>query len=100
MSLHELAIKGIARYLIDDRLTGEPIHMHISAVAPSERSHPPHQHPGYEAFYIFEGQGTVELDGETSVLRAGEAIVFDSTRMHGLVNTGDQPLRYLVVLRP
>jgi quercetin dioxygenase-like cupin family protein len=100
MPFHELVIKGIPRYLIDDRLTGEPIHMHISVVGPGERAHPPHQHPGYEALYIFEGQGTVEHDGEQTQLRAGEAIVFDPNQLHGLVNSGDQPMRYLVVLRP
>lgn len=100
MSFHELAIKGIPRYLIDERLTGEPIHMHISVVGPGERAHPPHQHPGYEALYMFEGEGTVEIGDERSVLRAGEAIVFDPTRLHGLVNSGDQPMRYMVVLRP
>jgi hypothetical protein len=26
--------------------------------------------------------------------------VFDPNQLHGLVNSGDQPMRYLVVLRP
>ena len=33
----ELQIKGIAPYLIDERLEGAPIHLHISEVAPGGR---------------------------------------------------------------
>jgi quercetin dioxygenase-like cupin family protein len=96
----ELQIKGIAPYLIDERLDGEPIHLHISEVAPGGRSHPPHQHGGYEAFYMLAGEATFEIDGETRLLRAGEAVVFDPQRLHGLANNSDAPIRYIVVLRP
>jgi quercetin dioxygenase-like cupin family protein len=96
----ELNIKGIPRYLIDERLEGEPIHMHISEVGPGGRSHPPHQHGGYEAFYILDGVATFEIDDERITLRAGETAVFDPQRMHGLLNEGEVPIRYIVVLRP
>jgi quercetin dioxygenase-like cupin family protein len=96
----ELNIKGIPRYLIDERLEGEPIHMHISEVGPGGRSHPPHQHGGYEAFYILDGVATFEIEDERITLRAGETAVFDPHRMHGLLNEGEVPIRYIVVLRP
>lgn len=96
----ELTIKGISPYFIDERLDGEPLHMHVSEVAPGGRSHPAHQHGGYEAFYILAGSATLEIDDERLALQAGEAAVFDPQRMHGLVNAGDTPLRYIVVLRP
>jgi quercetin dioxygenase-like cupin family protein len=98
--VHETSMKGIARYLMDERLDGEPIHLHVSEIGPGERSHPPHRHGGYEAFYVLAGAGTMELDDERLPLRAGEAAVFDPQRLHGLVNTGDAPMRYVVVLRP
>jgi quercetin dioxygenase-like cupin family protein len=96
----ELTIKGISRYMIDERLEGEPLHLHISQIGPGERSHPPHRHGGYEAFYILEGSGTLEIEDERLALRAGETAVFDPNRMHGLLNTGDTLMRYIVVLRP
>ncbi|MFO7170887.1 MAG: cupin domain-containing protein [Chloroflexota bacterium] len=98
--VRETSMKGIERYLMDERLDGEPLHLHLSAVAPGERSHPPHRHGGYEAFYMLEGEGTLELDDERIVLRAGDAAVFDPQRLHGLVNSGSAPMRYIVVLRP
>ena len=69
-------VKGIARCLLDEDLQGEPLHVHISEVGPGERSHPPHRHGGIEAFYMLEGEATLEIDGETFVLKANEACRF------------------------
>jgi quercetin dioxygenase-like cupin family protein len=97
---HERSMKGIPRYVMDERLEGEPLHLHLTEVAPGERAHPPHRHGGYEAFYMLAGEGTLELDDEHIALNAGEAAVFDPQRLHGLVNSGAAPMRYIVVLRP
>lgn len=98
MPFHPLPTKGIPGNLLEDGLPDEPIHLHISAVGPGQRSHPPHQHGGWEAFYLFEGEGTLEIEDERLVIRAGESIVFDPRRMHGLVNTGNSEMRYMVIL--
>jgi (S)-ureidoglycine aminohydrolase len=100
MPFRDLAVRGVARHQVDERLEGEPIHVHISQVGPGERSHPPHQHTGYEAIYMFEGEATLEVGDERATVRAGESIVFDPTRLHGLVNSGAVPMRYMVILRP
>jgi (S)-ureidoglycine aminohydrolase len=91
-------VKGIARCLLDADLQGEPLHMHISEVAPGERSHPPHRHGGLEAFYMLEGEATLEIDEEQFILRANDAAVFDPQKLHGLVNHSSAPMRYMVVL--
>ncbi len=98
MEFVEIQAKNIARTLLDADLDGEPLHLHISQVGPGERSHPPHQHGGLEAFYMLEGEGTLEIDGERYPLKANETIVFDPQKLHGLINTGDAPMRYMVVL--
>lgn len=90
--------RGLARYLLDTDLDGEPIHVHISEVGPGQRSHPPHQHGGYEAIHMIEGEGTIELAEERHILRANEAMVFDPRKLHGLFNHSDAPMKYLVVL--
>ena len=91
-------VKGIPQCFYDADLSGEPIHVHISEVEAGQRSHPPHRHGGYEAFYMLEGEGTLEIDGESIVLRANEAAVFDPQKLHGLVNHGSRPMRYMVIL--
>lgn len=91
-------VKGIARNLLDADLNGEPLHIHISEVGPGSRAHPPHKHGGLEAFYMIEGEGTFEIDGETFTLTTNESAVFDPQKLHGLANNGDVPMRYMVIL--
>jgi quercetin dioxygenase-like cupin family protein len=90
----------VARFLADEGLEGDALRVHISQIGPGERSHAPHRHPGVEAFYVFEGAGTLELDDERHSLRAGDVVMFDSGRLHGLLNSGDAPMRYMVIIRP
>ena len=98
MTFLEHQAKGLARLLTDMDLPPERLRIHISEVGPSERSHPPHQHAGVEAFYMLAGEGTLEIDAERQRIAAGEAIVFDPTKLHGLVNSGDVPMRYMVII--
>ena len=96
--LREHSVRGILHYLLDTDLGGEPLHLHVTEVGPGERAHPPHRHGGFEAFYILAGEGNLELDGEFHRLKANEAAVFDPQKLHGLVNSGSGPLKYVVVL--
>jgi uncharacterized cupin superfamily protein len=47
---------------------------------------------------MLEGEGVLEIDGETHPLRANEAVVFDPQKLHGLVNRSAAPMRYMVIL--
>jgi uncharacterized cupin superfamily protein len=98
MSFLEHQAKGLARLLTDVDLPPERLRIHISEVGPGERSHPPHKHAGVEAFYMLAGEGTLEIDAERQRIATGEAIVFDPTKLHGLVNSGDVPMRYIVII--
>ena len=98
MPLVEHQAKGIDRHLLDTGIQGEPLHMHISEMGPQSQSHPPHEHGGYEAFYMLEGEGVLEIEDETYILNAGESAVFDPRRLHCLRNDSDQPIRYLVIM--
>jgi quercetin dioxygenase-like cupin family protein len=98
MSFHEHQAKGLARLLADVDLPPERLRIHISEIGPGERSHPPHKHDGVEAFYMLAGEGTLEIEAEHQRIAIGEAIVFDPTKLHGLVNTGTIPMRYIVII--
>ena len=98
MSVQEHQAKGLARFFVDADLSDKRLTIHISEVGPGARSHPPHQHPGVEAFYMLEGQGTLEIAEERCLIRANESVVFDATKLHGLVNTGAAPMRYIVII--
>ena len=98
MSFLEQDIKGLARCLVDEDLPPERLHLHISEVGPGGRAHPPHQHDGVEAIYMLEGEGTLEIAGESQRVNASEATIFDPTKLHSLVNTGTVPMRYMVII--
>lgn len=90
--------KGLTRCSIDDALCGEPLHFHISEVAAGHASHAPHQHDGTEAIHLFAGEATLSIGDETLRLQAGESVIFDPRRLHGLVNSGPTPNRYMVII--
>lgn len=98
MSFTLHAKKGLARCSIDDALRGEPLHFHISEVAAGQVSHAPHQHEGTEAIYLLAGEATLTLGEETLRLQAGESVIFDPRRLHGLANSGPTPNRYMVII--
>lgn len=98
MNFIDHPVRGIAKNLLDADLNGEPLHLHITEVAAGQRSHPPHQHGGIEAFYMLEGEATLEIDGEEYTLRANEAATFDPQKLHGIVNRSEAAIRYMVVL--
>jgi transcriptional regulator with XRE-family HTH domain len=51
----------------------------------------PMSHEGEEIFFIVDGELTLELDGETMILQAGDTAHFPSTRTHTTWNHTDRP---------
>ena len=98
MNFTSLQKKGIAQFLVAEGIDPQKVSLHISEIEPGTRSHPPHTHAGIEAFYVFEGNGAVQMEGETQPIAANEAILIDPSRLHGLVNIGTTKLRYLVII--
>ncbi|MCR9137344.1 MAG: cupin domain-containing protein [Alphaproteobacteria bacterium] len=63
---------------------------------PGYRSEPI-QHEGEELFFVLSGAITVEVEGEATVMGAGDSIHFASTRRHSSWNHTDQPTSILHV---
>lgn len=55
----------------------------------------PIAHEGFEYGFILEGQLTVEVDGNSHQLAAGDLIAYDSRRQHKIWNHGTQKVRTL-----
>lgn len=49
----------------------------------------PMAHEGEEIFFILEGALTIEVDGERTILEAGDSVHFPSTRTHDVWNHTD-----------
>jgi mannose-6-phosphate isomerase-like protein (cupin superfamily) len=53
-----------------------------------------------EVYFILEGEGDMELDGEAARVTAGDAIPIAPGAWHTLRNTEDRPLRLLCTCAP
>lgn len=73
---------------------GSQLHSVIVHEPPGHRGEPI-SHRGEEMFYILQGEITVEIEGEVEILRAGDSIHFDSTRVHSTWNHGTGPASIL-----
>ena len=57
-----------------------------------------HGHEGdEEVYYIVEGTGLMMVDGEERPVGPGDAVLTKSGSRHSLRNTGDTPLKVLVI---
>jgi mannose-6-phosphate isomerase-like protein (cupin superfamily) len=60
-----------------------------------------HFHPrAEEIYYITHGVGRIRIDGETSEVKAGDAIAIPPGKRHKLWNTGAETLRLLCCCAP
>jgi mannose-6-phosphate isomerase-like protein (cupin superfamily) len=91
--------KGLAGCFVDPVVDPDRLSLHISQIEPGTRAHPPHIHAGVEAFYVLEGSGTLEIEDQPRVtLSANQVVIVEPGKLHGFVNTGSVPLRYMVIL--
>jgi mannose-6-phosphate isomerase-like protein (cupin superfamily) len=93
----EIHPQGLDRCWLETSLDPAPLHLHITELPPGSRPHPPHSHGGIEAFYLLEGNGAIETEDGRIPLEANQAVILDSNRKHGVVNTGSVPMKYLVI---
>ena len=97
-SMVEVQKKGLDKCWLEDSLDPERLHVHITEIPAGTRAHPPHTHTGVEAFYVLEGIGVIETENGPISVKANQAVILDSTRQHGLVNTGNGPMKYIVII--
>ena len=53
-----------------------------------------------EIYFLLEGTGLMEIDGETSSVAPGEAILIPAGAWHQITATSDSPLRFLCCCAP
>jgi len=68
----------------------------VAIINPGEEIHPPHKHPEEEFLMVIEGEGTWSVKGEESPARAGDILFSVPGEYHGIKNTGNKPLKFVV----
>jgi mannose-6-phosphate isomerase-like protein (cupin superfamily) len=56
--------------------------------------HPPHQHPEEEFMVMTEGSGEISINGKVQKVGPGSMMYCAANVMHGIVNTGKNPLLF------
>jgi mannose-6-phosphate isomerase-like protein (cupin superfamily) len=70
-------------------------------VLPPGKSVTPHHHRRLEeVYYILSGRGRMTVGDEQSEVRPGDAVYIPVGNRHTLENTGDEPMRLLLVCGP
>ncbi len=57
-----------------------------------------HHHPGIEeVYYVLNGEGQAQVDGETAEIRKGDAVPVLLNEAHAFKNTGSQDLELMII---
>lgn len=55
-------------------------------------------HQGQEFNYVLEGSMEIVIGGNSITLNAGDSIMFDANRQHGMKAIGDTPVKFLAII--
>jgi mannose-6-phosphate isomerase-like protein (cupin superfamily) len=69
----------------------------VAIVEPGKSVHKAHRHAEEEYLAVVEGSGTWSLNDKESPAKRGDVLYAAPWVYHGLTNTGDKPLIFLVV---
>jgi len=69
----------------------------IAVVEPGKAVHAAHRHAEEEYLVITEGSGVWHLAGKEFPAKKGDVLYVEPWVFHGLVNTGDRPLTFVVL---
>jgi mannose-6-phosphate isomerase-like protein (cupin superfamily) len=74
--------------------------MGMSVVPPQSQSNPHLHLEQEECFFVYEGEGAIEVNGTSTSVRPGSLVVAAPGEIHRLRNTGNVDLRVLCVVVP
>ena len=61
---------------------------------------PAHRHPQEEVYYVVNGEGEIDLEGELQPIKKGEAVYVPPNQIHNLRNPGKQDMTFVFVYAP
>ena len=85
------------RYFRSDTHGSRDLVVLAVTLKPGQAPHPAHQHAEEELLILAAGAGVWQLDGKELPAKAGDVVYAAPWTMHGIRNTGDEPLLYYMV---
>ena len=98
--LEHASLYRARRYRLSRHAGGRGLGCSLLEVPPGKTAFAYHHHLGNEeAIYVLEGRGTLRLGHEQVAVRPGHWVALppEPEAAHQLINTGDEPLRYLAI---
>lgn len=89
--------ESYAKRFINEKCGAKKLEMHVSVVGPGKRAHAPHKHGGEEIIFILSGEATVTIEGKKEKVSSNTAIFPPPGVLHGIENSGDEPLKYMII---
>ncbi len=90
-------IKEVIHPTLDDTSPG--VSLAWAEVDPGQATYP-HHLDFLEIYYLLEGRGRMFIDGESADVEPGQAVYIPAGRIQYILNTGDDPLRFLCLCHP
>ncbi len=89
--------RGYSLPFVGEASGAEELQLHLSSINPGEAAHPPHAHGGEEIMFLISGSGTATLGADEQPMEAMAALFAPAGTRHGLRNSGEAPIVYLVI---
>lgn len=89
--------RGYALPFVNADSGAQELQLHLSSINPGEAAHEPHVHGGEEIMFLISGSGTATLGDDEQPMEAMAALFAPEGTRHGLRNTGEMPITYLVI---
>lgn len=71
-----------------------------ATLAPGQATQRHYHAASEEVYFVLEGAGEVEVDGNSGPVRPGDAVPIPAGSRHTMANAGDGPLRFLCACAP
>ena len=84
-------------YLTGETSGSKSVLTAVAVVEPGKSVHKAHRHAEEEYLAVVEGSGTWSLNNKESPAKRGDVLYAAPWVYHGVTNTGDKPLIFLVV---
>lgn len=85
------------RYFTGETFGTKDVLAAVAVVQPGKAVHRAHRHAQEEYLILVQGSGTWSLDGKQSPATRGDILYTEPWVYHGLTNTSDEPLIFVVV---
>jgi len=84
-------------YFFTDKAKQNGWSIKMSYVNPGTFRHGTHKHTGDEIVFVLEGSAEITIGNRTKIVGPNTSVYFPKGSVHGLKNSGDTTLKYLVI---